>query len=81
MKLLRYGPPGKEKPGLVDLDPAVRDAGSESCERCSAILRPFIDDFNDQADALRFAETEILGRFEYALGIHSFHETRHHCTV
>ena len=26
MKLLRFGPPGAEKPGLLDADGAVRDA-------------------------------------------------------
>ena len=32
MKLLRYGPSGREKPGLLDADGRIRDLSS-SCRR------------------------------------------------
>ena len=38
MKLLRYGPAGKEKPGLVDTDGNIRDLSQgerRSTTRCS----------------------------------------------
>ena len=44
MKLLRYGPPGAEKPGLLDADGTIRDLSARGratstalrCRRCSA---------------------------------------------
>ena len=40
MKLLRYGPPGAERPGLLDADGRVRDLGAHVDDIASATLLP-----------------------------------------
>lgn len=40
MKLLRYGPPGQEKPGLLDSDGAIRDLSGVVADITGEILAP-----------------------------------------
>ncbi len=40
MKLLRYGPPGREKPGLVDRDGRIRDLSAAVRDIDGAALAP-----------------------------------------
>lgn len=40
MKLLRYGPPGQEKPGLLDADGHIRDLSGEVADIAGAVLLP-----------------------------------------
>ncbi|MEO7499266.1 MAG: fumarylacetoacetate hydrolase family protein, partial [Casimicrobiaceae bacterium] len=40
MKLVRYGPPGKEKPGLVDADGKLRDLSRKVKDWNGATLAP-----------------------------------------
>ncbi|MEO7811231.1 MAG: ureidoglycolate lyase, partial [Usitatibacter sp.] len=40
MKLLRYGPPGREKPGLADADGNVRDLSKIITQIDDAMLAP-----------------------------------------
>ena len=49
MKLVRYGEPGEEKPGLVDDDGAIRDLG-EDLTRLHDALRRLPDAIDDWAD-------------------------------
>ena len=39
MKLVRYGNPGKEKPGLIDADGKLRDSSYDLPEAVSTLLR------------------------------------------
>ena len=40
MKLLRHGPRGHERPGLVDADGAIRDLSAQIGDICAADLAP-----------------------------------------
>src|SRR5207244_13606479 len=40
MKLVRYGPPGREKPGLIDADGALRDLSRKVKDIDGATLSP-----------------------------------------
>ena len=40
MKLVRYGPPGKEKPGLIDADGKLRDLSKKVKDIDGAALAP-----------------------------------------
>ena len=40
MKLLRYGPAGQEKPGVLDASGCVRDLSSEVTDIGGAVLSP-----------------------------------------
>lgn len=40
MKLLRYGPRGRERPGLLDADGVIRDLSGECAELAGAALEP-----------------------------------------
>ena len=40
MKLLRYGPKGAEKPGLLDADGAIRDLSAQVPDIAGAVLTP-----------------------------------------
>ncbi len=40
MKLVRYGPPGKEKPGLIDAEGKLRDLSRKVKELSGAALAP-----------------------------------------
>src|SRR5689334_11229867 len=40
MKLVRYGPPGKEKPGLIDADGVLRDLSRKVKDLDAAALAP-----------------------------------------
>ena len=40
MKLVRYGPPGKEKPGLIDADGSLRDLSRKVKDIDGATLAP-----------------------------------------
>src|SRR4029077_524357 len=40
MKLVRYGPPGSEKPGLIDRQGSLRDLSAEIADINGAALQP-----------------------------------------
>ncbi|RDD72513.1 ureidoglycolate lyase [Paracoccus versutus] len=40
MKLLRYGPPGREKPGLLDAEGRIRDLSAHVADIAGAVLGP-----------------------------------------
>jgi ureidoglycolate lyase len=40
MKLLRYGPPGAEKPGLLDGEGGLRDLSAEIADIAGEVLTP-----------------------------------------
>ena len=40
MKLLRYGPPGQERPGLLDATGTIRDLSAIVPDLASEVLRP-----------------------------------------
>jgi 2-keto-4-pentenoate hydratase/2-oxohepta-3-ene-1,7-dioic acid hydratase in catechol pathway len=54
MKLLRHGPRGHERPGLVDADGAVRDLSAQIGDICAADLAPA------RIDRLRSVEIDTL---------------------
>lgn len=60
MKLLRFGPPGKEKPGIVDADGGVRDLSGQVGDIDLRVL-------DDKAlDALRRVDSATLPRAPHA---------------
>jgi 2-keto-4-pentenoate hydratase/2-oxohepta-3-ene-1,7-dioic acid hydratase in catechol pathway len=58
MKLLRYGPPGHERPGLLDASGALRDLSAHLTDLDAAALAP------DRLDALRALDVAALPRVE-----------------
>ncbi|PWC32800.1 fumarylacetoacetate hydrolase family protein [Azospirillum sp. TSO35-2] len=54
MKLLRYGPPGQEKPGLLDADGRIRDLSGHVDDIAGAVLLP------DGLDRLRAIDPATL---------------------
>ncbi|ANC92761.1 FAA hydrolase family protein [Azospirillum humicireducens] len=54
MKLLRYGPPGQEKPGLLDADGRIRDLSAHVDDIAGAVLLP------DGLDRLRTIDPASL---------------------
>ena len=54
MKLLRYGPPGEEKPGLLDENGRIRDLSDKLNDLDGAALDP------DRLSALAKMDTESL---------------------
>ena len=54
MKLLRYGPPGQEKPGLLDADGRIRDLSAHVDDIAGAVLLP------DGLDRLRAIDPATL---------------------
>ena len=58
MKLLRYGPPGHERPGLLDASGTLRDLSAHLTDLDAAALAP------DRLDALRALDVAALPRVE-----------------
>ena len=58
MKLLRYGPPGTEKPGLLDSEGHVRDLSGVVADISGDVLRP------EGVAALRYLDPSSLPRVE-----------------
>lgn len=54
MKLLRYGPPGQEKPGLLDAESRIRDLSAHVDDIAGAVLLP------DALDRLRAIDPATL---------------------
>lgn len=59
MKLLRYGPPGYEKPGLLDKDGIIRDLSAHIADIAGPALLP------EQISALRAIDPRSLPAVAY----------------